>query len=393
MRSSAAARDARRVHAPVLARVDLGHLDGEVAEDRPGDAQRVGVEGPGEEDAGAVRGVDRHEHALGRRRRALVERGVGDVETGEARDLGLELEEGLERALARLALVGRVRGQELAAADELVDERRHEVVVRAGAGEARQLAGGPVRARELGELALKLEFARRGREIEVAPHPARLGDDLEELVDRRDAHGVEHLAALVGGDGGVVHRVVAPLGRRRVGETRTRPAPRATRRDARRGQVYACLGGRSKGRGPRIARSPGGRSMSVDRRPPDVRRRHAHRPQTNRRDARARAAGDRRAPARARRERPRSRAPAGAPRRVRSHAARRADRGRPRRVAPAGARRRADRSLLRGARRGDRGPPARRRVHRVPPPPARPGARPSPRRTASPEPPTAKRSR
>jgi len=59
-------------------------------------------------------GVDiGHHRRLGDCRRSVIKRGVGDVECGQLGDQGLKLEDRLQRALARLGLVGRVGGVEL----------------------------------------------------------------------------------------------------------------------------------------------------------------------------------------------------------------------------------------------------------------------------------------
>ena len=77
----------------------------------------------------------RHEHRFRAGRRAVVHGGVGDLHAGEHRDLGLKLEQGLQRALRDLRLVRRVRGQEFRALNEMVDGRRNVVAVGAGAAE------------------------------------------------------------------------------------------------------------------------------------------------------------------------------------------------------------------------------------------------------------------
>ena len=68
-------------------------------------------------------------------------RGVGHRQAGQGRDLGLELEQHLQRALGDLRLVGRVAGQELRALDDVVDAGRHVVAIGAGAAEERPRAG------------------------------------------------------------------------------------------------------------------------------------------------------------------------------------------------------------------------------------------------------------
>ncbi len=76
--------------------------------------------------------------------RAVVHGGVGDLHAGEVRDLGLELEQVLQRALRNLRLVGRVGGQELRALDQVIDGRRDVMAIGAGADEERHRAGGDV---------------------------------------------------------------------------------------------------------------------------------------------------------------------------------------------------------------------------------------------------------
>ena len=84
----------------------------------------------------ALRAADGHQHGLGRRAAAVVEAGVRDIEAGEPRDERLVLEHDLQIALADLGLVRRVGRVELAAAGDLIDDGRDEVVVAAAAEEA-----------------------------------------------------------------------------------------------------------------------------------------------------------------------------------------------------------------------------------------------------------------
>ena len=59
----------------------------------------VRMDGARDEQRFAPRRVHRHDRTLGERRRAVVDRGVGDVEAGEQRDVGLPLVDRLEVAL------------------------------------------------------------------------------------------------------------------------------------------------------------------------------------------------------------------------------------------------------------------------------------------------------
>ena len=109
----------------------------------------------------------RHQHRLGGAGRAVVHRGVRHLHAGERRDLGLELEQILQRALRDLGLVGRVAGQELGALDQVVDARRHVVLVGAGADEERhRRRPATFLRRHAAEDALDLELALAARQIE-----------------------------------------------------------------------------------------------------------------------------------------------------------------------------------------------------------------------------------
>ena len=110
-----------------------------------------------------------HEQRLDERRRALVERRVGDVEPGQQADVRLELEDRLERALRDLGLIRRVGRQPLGAVEHLVGDRRDVVVVDAGAQEERGVAR--VRrcaAREPAEEPADLDLGHRRRQVRRA---------------------------------------------------------------------------------------------------------------------------------------------------------------------------------------------------------------------------------
>ena len=89
-------------------------------------------------------------------------------------DEGLELEDGLQRALGQLGLVGRVGGVELAAEQELVDRRRD--VVRVGAGAEERHRRDPVLAADLVEEVDQTAFVERLGQLERALEPQAGGD-------------------------------------------------------------------------------------------------------------------------------------------------------------------------------------------------------------------------
>ena len=152
------------------------------------------MDGAADQHALAARGrANGHQRRLGGRRAAVVVRGGDDVQAGQLRDQRLVLVDRLERALADLRLVGRIRGIELAARQDLVDRRRDVVAVRAGAEEARQ-ADAVARGQLLEPAA---RATARGRRRQVEAVGANRGRDVgEERVDRVDAQRGEHLLAI-----------------------------------------------------------------------------------------------------------------------------------------------------------------------------------------------------
>ena len=120
--------------------------------------------------------------------------GVADVHAGELADRRLELEDGLQHALAALRLVGRVGGGELRAGDDGVDHRRDVVVVDAGAEEAHEARRRRVRRRQAAHLAEHLDLAEAGGQRQRLPPAHGLGDVVEQVVDALRPDGVEHRA-------------------------------------------------------------------------------------------------------------------------------------------------------------------------------------------------------
>jgi len=101
--------------------------------------------------------------------RAVVAGGVRDVHSGQLADCRLVLEDRLQHALAELGLVRGVRGQELAALQHRVDDRRHVVVVHPRAEERQLGAHVCVLGRERLEVRVQLLLGHRRRQLELAP--------------------------------------------------------------------------------------------------------------------------------------------------------------------------------------------------------------------------------
>ena len=137
------------------------------------------------------------DRGLGQRRAAVVHGGVADVHAGQLADRRLELEDRLEHALAALRLVGRVGGEELAAADDGVDHGGDVVVVDAGAEEAHQLGRRHVLAGEAAQFGDDLGLAEAGGQRQRLPPADLLGDLREEVVDAGGPDGRQHLPQVV----------------------------------------------------------------------------------------------------------------------------------------------------------------------------------------------------
>ena len=148
----------------------------------------------------------RHRHGLGRGRGAVIHGGVGHLHAGQQADLGLELEQVLQRALGDFRLVGRVGGEELAALDQVVHGRRDVVAVAAGPAEEGACARRPVPRGKPREPPLDLEFAGMVRQVHRPGQQRALGHVREQSLHRRRADRPEHLAAVGVGDRQVAHQ-------------------------------------------------------------------------------------------------------------------------------------------------------------------------------------------
>ena len=183
----------------------MRHLDD--LEPEPGgvrlhDLPHLRVRRLGHDDLRAPRRVLRNEAGVGGNRRPVVARRVRDVHSRQLADRRLVLEDRLEDSLAQLGLVGRVRGQELAALQDGVDDSRNVVVVDPAA-EERHLVD-LVPARELLEMPCQLRLRERRRHVERPAEADALGYVAEEIVDGVDADRREHRLAV-----GVGEREVA----------------------------------------------------------------------------------------------------------------------------------------------------------------------------------------
>ena len=219
----------RAVDAAVPAEGDLDGLEAEVPDVGPDDLAVLRVERPGDEDLRPVGQPVGHEDGLGRPGRALVERGVGDVEAGELADERLELEDDLERPLADLGLVGRVGCHELAPRAQGVDDRGDEMVVGAAAEEGQEPRVGVPR-RGLLHLPDEVELGHGPRQREVPRQADVLRDAAEEVRGRADADRGQHLLPVVVAEREIAHGLNPFLSTERKVRLRGPPGISRTRR-------------------------------------------------------------------------------------------------------------------------------------------------------------------
>ncbi len=181
-----------RVRRPVA----VGNLDDLEAE--PGrvglhDLSHLRVRRLGHDDLVAPGRVLRDVAGVGGDDCAVVAGRVRDVHARELADRRLVLEDRLEHPLAHLRLVRRVRGQQLAALEDRVDDRRDVVVVHARSEEGQLAARVGVPPGKGGDVVEDLLLRQRGLEIELPPEADSLRQVAEELLDRADADRPEHL--------------------------------------------------------------------------------------------------------------------------------------------------------------------------------------------------------
>ena len=166
------------------------------------------VEPRGDDRLGPPRDPPRHADRFPAGGRAVVHRGIGDFAAEQPRDLALEFEQHLERALRDFGLVGRVSGEELAALDEVVDAGGDVMLVRAAAEEEGHFARDHILAREGAEMAFDRHFAGMHRQPMDRPvEPRFLGHVGEQIVDRGGPDRGEHFRAIAFAQRQVTHQL------------------------------------------------------------------------------------------------------------------------------------------------------------------------------------------
>ena len=157
--------------------------------------------------AAAVGDPLRHQRRFGERRRTVVHRGVGDFLASELAHQRLEFEDGLQRALADLRLVRRVRSKEFAALEKRVGDDGAVMVVNACAEKAR-IADRILRCarfEEFDDLHLRERPGQTQRRLQTVCG----GNGCKQLFDGLRADGCQHLLAFRGALREVAHQAEA----------------------------------------------------------------------------------------------------------------------------------------------------------------------------------------
>src|SRR5439155_19219773 len=123
----------------------------------------------------------------------------------------LKLVDRLQRALASLGLVGRVRGVELRLAGDGGNRRRDEPLVDAAAPKGQSIREDSVRRRQIADGGHRLELGEAPRELQIV-NAERRRYVAEERVHRFDSDRRQHLLALLRRMDQVGHQLTGTAG-------------------------------------------------------------------------------------------------------------------------------------------------------------------------------------
>ena len=171
--------------------LDFGRVAAQVGRDR---LLVVRVQRLDHERAALVVEPARHQHRFGRRRRAVVHRRVGDLETEQLGDDRLVLEDRLQRALRDLGLVRRVARVPLGAREQRVDRRRDRVRSDAATDERDRAVRGrrrPAVVRDRAQVVEQRSLVER-LDVELPLGAQSLGDVLEQRSEAGLADDAQH---------------------------------------------------------------------------------------------------------------------------------------------------------------------------------------------------------
>ncbi len=147
-----------------------------------------------------------HRHRFPAGGRAIIHARIGHRAAIETRDLALEFEQHLQRALRDFRLVGRVGGQELAALDDVIDAGGDMVLIRPCPEEERRVGRRQVLLRQPPHMLFDRHFAGMHRQpMDRAIEPCLLGHIGEQRIHIGCADFFEHRRTVGVGQGKVAH--------------------------------------------------------------------------------------------------------------------------------------------------------------------------------------------
>ena len=183
----------------------LVEFDPEGPEVRLHDFPVVRLDGGGNRHSIPVGVVQRDCDGFGAGGGSLVVRGVRDVESCDVADHRLVFEDGLQRPLARLRLVGRVAGERFTAHLELLHRGGDVMIVESAAEEAAARFERGVFPSELHEVFEELRLRERRGKVERSRPPHGFRNVSKQLIDGVRADSLKHLADVVGCILDVIH--------------------------------------------------------------------------------------------------------------------------------------------------------------------------------------------
>ncbi len=197
------------VDLPSCPKSDFEDMQSHVARVRLQHLAILGMQRPGQDHAATSGEPLRHQHSFSGGGRAVPHRGVRNLHARELAHQRLKFKNGLQRALADLGLIGRVRSQEFAALDQGISDNRAQMVVHARAEEAgipARIFRGP-RAEVINDLLL----GKRSWEAQRRVEPERCWNRGEQIVQGPDADPGEHFLALCWTFRKVAHQAAVPF--------------------------------------------------------------------------------------------------------------------------------------------------------------------------------------
>ena len=171
--------------------------------------------------------VAAHGGGLGGGGSAVIDGGVGHVHARQHADHGLILEDGLQKALTHLRLIGGVGRQEFFLGGDILDDAGDVVVVSACAAEDHVVHAVPVRHGADGPAHLQLAHAGGDVQRSIQIHLRR--NIAVQLTEGGKADGLQHFLPLLW-RGGNVAAHISPPARRRPRKRRRPAVPRCRTR-------------------------------------------------------------------------------------------------------------------------------------------------------------------